>query len=316
MGKLKLIVLFLMFGASVSCASIEMDIRDFLAKLEREHFTPKLNLICPDQTGQLQSREISDTDMLTIDANNLVVIVHGWIEQLDWPEDLAKEIYRNVDSNDWTVAWYDWRAKAIKITPTLAAEYGRDNCGPDLAGKILNFNGNFKHIHLIGHSAGSWIITQAGKSFWDNTNANLHLTFLDAYIPYGWDVNDIGLTVSDPNKTYWSDHYYTKDITWFTTESILPNCHNIDLSEIDPGVNDHLLPAIWYHATIVDKYTLHWFYKHHELFSVANRVHYGFDLTLEAGRDSWEKAQKLELGDKVKITRPQVPGYNRFDRLF
>src|SRR3989339_686855 len=142
---------------------------------------------------------VSDANFVHKRQNKyLVIATHGWIEHSPWPGELAKAIYEKVDANEWLCGWYDWRKQAKVINPTDAAIYARDTAGPDLAQRIINLNRDCEHIHLIGHSAGSWAISEAAKILAKKTHARLHLTFLDAYIPFGWDETQLA-NISDPN---------------------------------------------------------------------------------------------------------------------
>ena len=78
---------------------------------------------------------------------------------------------------------------------------------------ILKLSKNLRHVHLIGHSAGSWLISEAARIIAKETNASIHLTFLDAYVPLSWQQEKLGDFSVDPNVPYWADHYFTRDIT-------------------------------------------------------------------------------------------------------
>jgi hypothetical protein len=149
----------------------------------------------------------------------------------------------------------------VVITSVQAAEYARDIAGPRLARAILALGTEFKHIHLIGHSAGTWTIHSAAKRLaYARRDIELHLTFLDAYIPSQWDKTLLGRVFLDPKRQKeqcWAEHYYTKDITFVVTEHDLKYAHNVDISAVDPLISEHEFPYRWYTATITGKFSPH-----------------------------------------------------------
>ena len=133
-----------------------------------------------------------DANLPGTDGLKIVVATHGWIERNRWPEDLAFDIRDKVDSNEWVCGWFDWHHEAMVVNPRDAAYFARDKAGKMLAEQILKISNNPQHVHLIGHSSGCWAISEAAKIIAKKTNANIHLTFLDAYVPLGWDANSLG----------------------------------------------------------------------------------------------------------------------------
>jgi hypothetical protein len=241
------------------------------------------------------------------DGLKIVVATHGWIEYEGWPVELVKAITSRVDSNEWRCGWFDWRAEAKVINPRNAAQYARDKAGPLLAQQILKISKNPKHVHLIGHSAGSWAISEAAKIIAKETKADIHLTFLDAYIPLGWDANDLGNIAIEPNRIYWADHYLTQDITLDVTFCVLKHTHNVDIGDITPGLKDHRFPFHWYIATVLGKYPAKDKYAGETLFSKSGDIEYGFDRSLEAGKASWEQSLKLPMGNQPVILEKPKP---------
>jgi len=239
------------------------------------------------------------------DGLNIVIATHGWIERTQWPKDLAFDIRDKVDSNEWVCGWFDWRNEARVINPRDAALYARDTAGKMLAEQIFKISNNPRHIHLIAHSSGCWAITEAAKIIAQKTNANIHLTFLDAYVPLGWDVNSLGDIPAKPDKIYWADHYLTQDITLDVTYCRLAHAHNVDIGDITPGVKNHRFPFYWYPATVLGKYDPNDKYAGDKLYYKSGNIEYGFARSLEAGKANWEKSLKLIMGNKVvKIEKP------------
>ncbi|MHC5173538.1 MAG: hypothetical protein ACYSPJ_07265, partial [Planctomycetota bacterium] len=130
-------------------------------------------------------------------ADKLVMVVHGW---MDKGQD-SEAIGDRTDPNEWVCGSYDWRGGSVVITSVQAAEYARDMAGPRLAKALLELGTDFKHIHLIGHSAGTWTIHSAAKRIAAaRPDVQLHLTFLDAYVPSQWDADELGHVFNDPKQ--------------------------------------------------------------------------------------------------------------------
>jgi hypothetical protein len=241
------------------------------------------------------------------DDLKIVVATHGWFERRNWPQDLAMAIRGRVDPNEWLCGWFDWRPEAMVANPRDAAQYARDKAGPLLARQILKISKNPQHVHLIGHSAGSWVISEAAKIIAKETQADIHLTFLDAYVPMGWDANELG-NIAEPNRAYWADHYLTQDITLKVTDCQLIHAHNIDIGDITPGLKDHRFPFHWYIATVPGKYPAKDKYSGEKLFCTSGDIEYGFARSLEAGQKNWDESLKLPMGNKpVKLEKPKAP---------
>ncbi|MBN2588241.1 MAG: alpha/beta hydrolase [Sedimentisphaerales bacterium] len=234
----------------------------------------------------------------------LVVITHGWIEDKSWPCDIATAIADKVDSDEWTCAWFDWRTQSMVLNPTDAATFAKEKAGDILAEKILELSKNFSHIHLIGHSAGSWAINEAANILSKQTNSTFHLTFLDAYVPPFWDEKELGSISNDPNITCWIEHYFTHDITLAVTEILLTNAHNVDLTDANPGINSHKFPWHWYYSTVLGKYAKDQRYEGKKLYFSDGNINYGFLRSLEAGNQNWQDSLKLTPNKKdVKIIK-------------
>ncbi|MHC5061815.1 MAG: hypothetical protein ACYTFK_12115 [Planctomycetota bacterium] len=238
----------------------------------------------------------------------LIVATHGWVEKGtgNWPEDMAKAIEEKVDTNDWICGYFDWEKGARTINATNAAKYARDTAGPSLAQQILNLDKDLKHIHMIAHSSASWLVSEAAKILTKETNADIHLTFLDVYVPASWDEDSLANINSPNDVNCWVDHYYTRDYTLGWTQYDLKNAHNVDITAVDKLINDHNFPWRWYFAGIANKYPPHMFSDHKEIVTYAGDIQYGFARSLEAGgTDAWEKSLKLPKGNEaVKFKNP------------
>lgn len=242
-------------------------------------------------------------------ADKLVMVVHGWMDkgENDWPSEMAAAIAERVDPNEWVCGSYDWKGGSVVFTSVQAAEYARDIAGPRLAKALLSLGTEFKHVHLIAHSAGSWTIHSAAKQIASaSPDTQFHLTFFDAYVPEKWDPDVLGRIFDDDKKQKsqgWAEQYYTKDITWKVTEHDLKYAHNVDISGIDPLFSEHEFPYRWYMATMTGKFT-RWDEKKETVYTRAGGIDYGYTRALEAGDKNWKKSRKLKTNNKaVKIVK-------------
>ncbi len=268
---------------------------------------------------ELLSTEVAADANIVIDADiiipptvdKLMLVTHGWLDkgEKDWPSRMAAAVGQRVDPNEWLCASYDWKGGSIVITSVQAAEYARDIAGPRLAAAIEKLGIDFKHIHLLGHSAGSWTIDAAAKQLaLVDTDAVFHLTFFDAYVPEKWDPDMLAQLFEDDKQQAgrcWADHYYTKDITWKVTQHNLKYAHNVDISDLDPLIVEHEFPYRWYMATITGSYD-RWDEKKEPVVSCAGEIDYGFARSLESGAENWKKSRELQISNSaVQIGKNQ-----------
>jgi hypothetical protein len=252
---------------------------------------------------------IDEQVKLAPQADKLVMVVHGWMDKGEraWPSEMAGAIAERVDPNEWVCGSYDWKGGSVVFTSVQAAEYARDIAGPRLAKAILSLGTDFKHVHLIAHSAGSWTIQSAAQKIAAaRPETQFHLTFLDAYVPEKWDQDTLGLVFTDPDRQtnqYWAEHYYTRDITWKLTEHDLKYAHNVDISSIDPLVSEHEFPYRWYMATMTGKYE-RWDEKKETVYAHAGDIDYGLARALESGDENWTQSRNLKLNNPaVKLEK-------------
>jgi hypothetical protein len=255
---------------------------------------------------------VDETVTLDPRADKLVIVVHGWMDkgQGSWPSEMAEAISESVEPNEWICGSYDWRGGSVVITSVQAAEYARDIAGPRLAKAVLGLGNGFSHIHLIGHSAGTWAVHSAAKQLAAAfSDTQLHLTLLDAYIPSQWDDAVMGRIFDDPKQQksqVWAEHYYTKDMTFVVTEHDLKYAHNVDISAIDPLFSEHKFPYRWYAASITGKFS-RWDEKRETVHTHCGDIDYGFLRSLEAGESNWNYSKQLKIGNPaVKLIKTKV----------
>ncbi|OQA00512.1 MAG: Lipase [Planctomycetes bacterium ADurb.Bin401] len=220
------------------------------------------------------------------------MVTHGWVDRGKdrFSDDIAGAIKERVDSNEWMCGYFEWDG-AMVLNSIKSAENARDAAGPQLAKAILKL-GTFEHIHLIGHSAGCWAIDSAAKIIEKQTQAQMHITFLDAYVPRKWDRSQLGRL--EKTKIKFVEQYYTKDLTFGVTQANLPNALNIDITKADPGITEHKFPLRWYYATITGNYNKNDYRFGKKLYNQCDGLEYGFARSLEAGRENWQKSLKLK----------------------
>jgi uncharacterized membrane protein len=146
----------------------------------------------------------------------------------------------DADTNDvWEVATIDWEDSAAPLNP-LTARANAIDIGRRL-GQMLKSQ-RYESVHLIGHSAGSWLIDTLDDNL--DSSTDTHLTFLDAFAT---GTNSIQLG----ENADWAEHYVHDGLLPYTNET-LANAYNIDVTTLDPTpeglnpVNGHSWPWQWY----------------------------------------------------------------------
>jgi len=94
-------------------------------------------------------------------------------------------------------------------------------------------------------------------------------------------------------------------MTLAVTQQHLSNAINIDLTNVNPSLNDHKFPWHWYIGTVTGSYTSDQRYKASMLFYRANNIDYGFPRSLEAGEQNWQTSLKLKPNPKTVIIKQE-----------
>lgn len=236
---------------------------------------------------------------------NLVVVTHGWYERQLWPAWTAMALARKVDRRQWRCGWCDWRGPADCLRPSRAATIGRDIIGPQLGRQIVGLSGQWRHVHLVGHSAGAWVVHAAAEVVARQTNADIHITYLDAYVPDGWDERVLGRLPGRSAPHVWIEHYLTRDVLNLT-ENVLPQVHNVDITAVNPGFKGHKFPWHWYLATIGGRYTTDRRFLDKPVFCEIDGLTYGWARGLEAGDAAWQQSIALPDDRTVQIRLPDA----------
>jgi hypothetical protein len=252
---------------------------------------------------QLFERLLADPNIKT-HGLGLTVVSHGWLEKDDWYRDLALAM-RAKTKDPWLFAWYDWQNLSKHINPTEVARLAKFRLGPNLGQQISEIEFPITHVHLIGHSAGSWLINEAARVIRKKRDTSLHLTFLDAFIPVGWNEDELGDVSPGNREDIWADHYLTRDHTLAFTHQPLKHAYNVDLTGIAHGMNRHRFPFFWYHATVTGHYPREKFAER----PVSNQIgsiRYGFPLTREAGIGNWQETLTFVTGNEpIEMAEPE-----------
>ena len=192
-------------------------------------------------------------------TTNLVVVVHGWNTTIDnfilnWLPFEQELDDRTTVPGQWTFIAYPWTEKCGRWSynplfslhlNALFAKFSADKAATNgwsqglMLGKTIGAVG-YSHIHLIGHSAGSALITSATKAIRAEVTALgrpqpvIHCTFLDAYAPAGILYEGMTGTQLYGTNADFSDQYFAKsqlyDITGSATARTLEQVHNIDVT--------------------------------------------------------------------------------------
>ena len=224
-----------------------------------------------------------------------VIVTHGWFDKgkSDWPADIAAQIKNRVDPTEWLCGFFDWQGGAKTVNPIDAVKYARQIAGVRFAKAFLELGIEWEHIHLIGHSSGCWVVNTAAKMIAEKTNASIHITFLDAYVPPLWKEAELGEIQS--KGPIWIEHYYTRDFTLERTEVTIPRAHNVDISSIDSGVNEHKFPYRWYYATVAGKYREQDPERDEKVVTDFDGTDYGFVRSREAGESNWQNSLEFPI---------------------
>jgi hypothetical protein len=237
---------------------------------------------------------------------NLVIVTHGWWERGPWPADMALAIAARTGPQQWRCGWYDWHREAHRLQPSEAARIGRDVAGPYLGQEILRLSRQWRHVHLIGHSAGAWVINMAAQRIANETDADIHITFLDAYVPPGWDEAVLGSLAGTSSRRCWVEQYFTRDFLFHINDTELTRAHNVDITKINPGFNSHKFPTVWYGATVAGQYGASGRFGGMTPWREAGDIEYGFARSRESGSQNWARSLSLQAGGKSVQIRPAV----------
>lgn len=161
--------------------------------------------------------------------DSLVVVTHGYAplggwEDESWVVAMAAAIEGRVPNN-WLVQSYLWSETAWGL-PSTALIIARIQGG--VYGGMIAAQ-HWRHVHLIGHSAGSAFVEAVAKKIKAlSPDTTVHCTFLDPFL------SDllVGVDIYGANAD-WADCYFAQDWTGAPTDAHLKNAYSVDVTWAD-----------------------------------------------------------------------------------
>ncbi len=260
-------------------------------------------------------------------VDSLIIITHGWqalafgpFTQLDagWVDGMSNIIQQKLTaqgSNNWVVfglKWLEPYSGALTYLPGQALH----NAGElgKLYGQQLR-SSPWKHVHLIGHSAGSRLIQEMANAMVDRPpGSTIHTTFLDPYLGVIRSYRDVYGQNAD-----WSDTYFSRDVTG-TFTSFLNNSHNVDVTWLDSRANATIeyatviandgvtISSIPIGTNVSNPWSHSWpedFYTNTIGGTLAGTMGYGFPLSLEGG--GWANRGNYPTGNIPVVLNGHPP---------
>jgi hypothetical protein len=258
----------------------------------------------------LMSVRLTPPPFASTGTKDLVIYTHGYgVSETEWNDSdgqwgklnqaLHQAVAQTANPSEWTIMGWDWTSYdgggySDLLNGTVlnrAQEQGR------ILGKLIA-EGGFQHVHFIGHSAGSALISAAAAVVADKSKeTTIHTTYLSPFAKGSYWCNLYG--AHRPQD--WSDSYIAQDDLPWTTPT-LPNSHNVDVTWLDtkPYPNgplgppsSHGWPIDFYLGTIPTS----------ETYPIAGASNYGYARSLEGG--GWDTRGSYPLGkDPVVLGGP------------
>jgi hypothetical protein len=209
-----------------------------------------------------------DPPAKTAAAQNLFVIIHGWVSSPTSPcyTDLQVHLKDRLGPT-WDVWNYDWSVDSHRYASLVddRQEATAEMHGQHLAHWIAQqrqVSGGYRHVQLLGLSLGSRVANAASiilsrggaNTFTPDGIPTIHLTFQDAWTPHGW-------YLTYGQSATWAEHdIYYGDVAgnvplWpRNTDRQMPHARNFNVTYDDVGYdgrhNKHSGPIYWYDHTV------------------------------------------------------------------
>lgn len=244
--------------------------------------------------------------------DKLVVLTHGWINRFfsplspgneSWLDSMSNNLARKLSQSgqsDWQVFAYKWVDAAWKFAALDTLQPAQQE-GVNL-GSAVAIQG-WKHVHLIGHSAGAQLIHEAAQ--WIKARGiTVHCTFLDPYTG-----NDEERVKLYGEGTDWSENYFSHDVTGGSTEQLLKHAYNVDVTRLGPkrtlarfrssetGEMEICTQTIKYHSWPVD------FYVNTITNALPGDEYKGFGFPLSKAGGNWHLATNNYLVGNTVATK-------------
>lgn len=176
------------------------------------------------------------------EAREVIVLVHGKGDNpSSWADDFARRLRRNILGEHQQVVTVDWEEYSRDIFRSTL--HGR-RIGKEL-GRKLGSSRHIERLHLIGHSAGSFVvygICEAVKKM--NPAIYVQSTYLDPVTVYravDWEYG----TRHFGQCADVSDAYIDRDDEVPGSNSPLPNAHTFDITGLKAAAGFTGLPHLW-----------------------------------------------------------------------
>lgn len=219
---------------------------------------------------------VLDNQLVDPSASKIVVLIHGWnpdsvanayVGELGW---LSAQLRTKLNRTDWKLVEYHWERDAdtgpalldSAYNGTEAAEIGHQH-GWHLGELLSTQCPNLTKVHLVAHSAGSWVARAAARYLLSrNPTIRVEITLLDPFMPASLLGNDSSLGQSQmsdldqrvlPAEFFLLENYYAKDPYVLGTQDTFywrPTDINERLDDIEPFYDYHGGPIYWYADTV------------------------------------------------------------------
>lgn len=191
-------------------------------------------------------------------ADSLLIVVHGGGDSAaGWPAGFVTRAEAGLKEPDrWDIWAYDWAKDAEGgVNVTRRGERHGEWLGEQLAASP------YTHVHLVGHSAGAFVLYGATATLGPDSAMTVHETFFDPFgglglVRWGYGERRFGET-SD-----FAEAYVNTEDGVPSTDDPFPGMVSFDLSsfadddlEAKPG---HRFPIGWYEARIGQDIDVGW----------------------------------------------------------
>jgi len=166
-------------------------------------------------------------------AQNLLVVVHGSGDTSDdWPMELRAAIHeKHGERLEWDIWTYDWDAYAAS---RMTASADGMVVGQLLGEALLESPYEYHHLHLVAHSAGSYVIHALSQTVSNqNSDITIHATYLDPFTANGFFDWSYGQREFGRHADY-AENFFNKDDPVPSTNELLEHAHNFDVTALRP----------------------------------------------------------------------------------
>jgi hypothetical protein len=199
-------------------------------------------------------------------TEEVILLVHGKGDTpLSWAQGFADQLRKSVLKDHQQVLTINWSEYS---TDLFRCTLNGRRIGRDL-GRKLSKNKKIKRFHLIGHSAGSFVVFGLCESIRkESNNVFVHTTYLDPVSIYG------GIDWSYGTRNFGScanisDAYIDHEDGVPGSDEPLEHPHTFDVTALKKGANysgsPHLWPVEYYRRTVLSNELPYWVPDKHTL---------------------------------------------------